>query len=110
MPKDPPAQQTSQKIAKQPSQQPSHQAQLKSLNRVSGQIEGIKKMIEDSRYCPEILTQLRAVRAALRSIEANIFETHLHHCVAQSITSTNQHDARAKIDELKDLFKRFEGA
>jgi DNA-binding FrmR family transcriptional regulator len=105
MPKDPPTQQP----AKQTSQQPSHQAQLKSLNRVSGQIEGIKKMIEDSRYCPEILTQIRAVRAALRSVEANIFETHLHHCVAQSITTASPQDAKAKIEELKDLFKRFDG-
>lgn len=87
---------------------PGHHAELKRLNRIGGQIEGIKKMIEDHRYCPEILTQLRAARAALRSVEANIFETHLQHCVAESLTGGKQKDTQAKIDELKELFKRFD--
>lgn len=89
---------------------PCHLGELSRLNRVSGQIDGIKKMIEEHRYCPDILTQIRAVRAALRSVEANIFETHLEHCVADSITSTKPRDAKAKIAELKDMFKRFDAS
>ncbi len=94
MPKDPAA------------KYPSHHAELKKLNRIAGQIEGIKKMIGDQRYCIDILTQMRAVRAAMRSVEANILETYLSTCVTEAFLSGKSKDA--KIDELKDLFKRFD--
>lgn len=87
---------------------PAHAAELKRLNRISGQVEGIKKMIVEKRYCPDILMQLRAARSALRSIEANIFETHLQHCVANSLTSGKTKETQEKIEELKELFKRFD--
>ncbi len=87
---------------------PSHQAELKKLNRVSGQVEGIKRMIEDCKYCPDIITQIRAARAALRSVEASILETHLQFCVADALASGKSKDAQARIEELKDLFKRFD--
>lgn len=87
---------------------PCHHDELKKLNRIAGQVEGIKKMIEDHRYCPDILTQLRAVRSALRSVEANVLETHLQHCVADAMMSGNEKDTAEKIAELKDLFKRFD--
>ena len=64
---------------------PCHQSEIGKLNRISGQVEGIKKMIEDGRYCPDILTQLRAARAAIRTVEANILETHLQHCVTDAL-------------------------
>jgi len=83
-----------------------HTGNLPRLNRISGQIEGIKKMIEDGRYCPEIIAQLRAVRSAVKSVEANILQTHLQHCVAQSFAS--EADRMEKIEELKKLFDRFE--
>ena len=85
-----------------------HDSELGKLNRISGQVEGVKKMIAERRYCPDILTQLRAVRSAVRSVEANILETHLKSCVTESLTSGNARDAQKKIDELKDLFKRFD--
>lgn len=85
---------------------PSHVENMPRLNRISGQIEGIKKMIEDNRYCPDILIQLRAVRSALRAIESNILAKHLQHCVAQSFSSEKERDK--KIAELKVLFDRFE--
>lgn len=85
---------------------PNHNQELARLNRIAGQVEGIKKMIEDNRYCPEILIQLRAVRAALKAVEGNILKTHLQSCVAQSFT--DEGDKEQKIEELKKLFEQFE--
>ena len=87
-------------------QHPSHMENIPRLNRISGQIEGIKKMIEEGRYCPEIISQLRAVRAAVKAVESNILQKHLQHCVAQSFASTD--DKEKKIAELKMLFDKFD--
>ena len=76
---------------------PCHKNELAKLNRISGQIEGIKKMISDGRYCPDILTQLRAARAAIRTVEAIILETHLQNCVTEAI---EKGDTQDKIDEM----------
>ena len=86
-------------------QNPCHSAELPKLNRISGQIEGIKRMIENERYCPDILTQLRAARAAIRTVEAHILENHLQHCVAEAM---NKDNAQEKIEEIKTLFKRYD--
>lgn len=83
-----------------------HLENMPRLNRIAGQIEGIKKMIEDGRYCPEILSQLRAVRSAIKAVESHILQTHLQHCVAQSFSSPEERDQ--KLQELKTLFDRFE--
>ena len=83
-----------------------HSENIPRLNRIAGQIEGIKKMIEDGRYCPEIISQLRAVRAATKAVESNILQKHLQSCVAQSFASTEDRDK--KIAELKALFDRFD--
>lgn len=85
---------------------PSHMKELSRLNRILGQVEGIKKMIEGNRYCPDILIQLRAVRSAVRAVESNILAAHLQHCVAQSFDDEKERDK--KIAELKNLFDRFE--
>lgn len=85
---------------------PNHCDNLPRLNRISGQIEGIKKMIEEGRYCPDILIQLRAVRSALKAVESHVLQTHLQHCVAQSFDSETEKNQ--KIEELKMLFDRFE--
>lgn len=89
---------------------PWHQSEIGKLNRISGQVEGIKKMIEDGRHCPDILTQLRAARAAMRTVEANVLETHLQHCITDALAQGNKEKAREKIDEIKNLFKRYDGA
>ena len=68
-------------MKKAPALPPAHGAQLKSLNRVIGPLEGIKDMINDRRYCPDIVMQLRAVHGAVRTIEQNILKTHLSHCL-----------------------------
>ena len=85
---------------------PNHMEDMPRLNRISGQIEGIKKMIEEGRYCPEIISQLRAVRSAVKAVESNILQKHLQNCVAQSFASAEDKDK--KIAELKMLFDRFD--
>ena len=85
---------------------PSHLENISRLNRISGQIDGVKKMIEEGRYCPDIIIQLRAIRSAVRAVESKILQKHLQHCVAQSFNSEKEREQ--KIEELKKLFERFE--
>lgn len=87
---------------------PSHAAETPKLNRAIGQLEGVKTMIAENRYCPDIITQLRAARAAIRSIEAKILETHLQHCVADVMLSGDKKETQERIEDLKKLFKRFD--
>ncbi len=91
---------------KKPSEvHPNHKAQISRLRRVKGQVEGIEKMISERRYCPEIITQIRAARAALKSLEANVIETHLQHCVQEAMTSKDTANKQKKINEIVELFK-----
>lgn len=90
------------------SNNPCHHTEFTKLNRIAGQVEGVKRMIEERRYCPDILTQLRAIRAAIRTVEANILETHLGHCVAEAMSHGSKKEKDQKIAELKDIFKRFD--
>ena len=83
---------------------PSHKNQISRLNRISGQIEGVKRMIKDNRYCPDILTQTKAVRSALKSLEASILVEHLNCCVTNAFDSGNKREQEKKIEELKKLF------
>jgi DNA-binding FrmR family transcriptional regulator len=79
---------------------------LKRLHRIEGQVRGISRMVEDQRYCIDIVTQISAVRAALRRVEEEVLEEHIGHCVEHAITSGNAKDQREKIAELMDLLKR----
>jgi len=81
-----------------------HDPEKKRLNRVRGQVEGIQKMIDDHRYCPEIITQIRAARAALKSIETSIVEKHLRGCVRIALNSKDVAETETKIRELIQLF------
>lgn len=87
---------------------PDHKNQLTRINRISGQLDGIKKMVEEKRYCPDILAQLRAARSAITSLEALMLETHLNCCVTNAFNSQNVGEQQQKIKELVELFKRFE--
>lgn len=86
---------------------PSHAAQLPRLKRIHGQVAGLMRMVEDQRYCVDILTQLRAVQAALRSAEQVILRSHIEHCVADAIKGKDARARQLKLDELADLLKRF---
>lgn len=87
---------------------PSHIEQLPRLNRIAGQVEGVKKMIKEQRYCPDILTQLHAVRSAVRNLEIQILDSHLSHCVAEAFQQNDQEKQKQKIEEIRQLIKKFE--
>jgi DNA-binding FrmR family transcriptional regulator len=78
----------------------------KRLNRVEGQVRGLSRMVEEDRYCIDIVTQISAVRAALRRVEEEILRDHVGHCVEHAIASGNKADQRAKIAELMDVIGR----
>ena len=75
------------------------------LSRIEGQVRGISKMVADGRYCIEVLTQVRAVRAALAKVETMMLKDHLGHCIQGAITSGNVADQRAKAAELIALLE-----
>jgi DNA-binding FrmR family transcriptional regulator len=83
---------------------PCHDKEIKSLNRIEGQIRGIKSMIEERKYCVEILNQVSAVKSALSSVEGKILKKHIRHCIKDSIVCDEDFDE--KIDELLKVLKR----
>ena len=82
---------------------PDHKNEINRINRVIGQLEGVKKMIEDQVYCPEILIQTKAISSALRGLETSLLEKHINHCVKNAIESKK--NSSQKIDELVNIFK-----
>ena len=70
------------------------------LKRVEGQVRGIARMVDEERYCIDILTQIRAVQAALRGVEDIVLQDHVEHCVEGAIASGNGDDQRRKVQEL----------
>jgi CsoR family transcriptional regulator, copper-sensing transcriptional repressor len=81
---------------------------LKRLKRIEGQVRGLGRMVEDDRYCIDIVTQISAVRAALRRAEEEILRDHVAHCVEGAIASGNQDQQRRKIAELMDVIGRVD--
>jgi len=81
---------------------------LKRLNRIEGQVRGLARMVADDRYCIDIVTQIAAVRAALRRAEEEILRDHVAHCVEGAIASGNRTDQRRKIAELMEVVGRAE--
>lgn len=78
----------------------------KRLNRIEGQVRGLSRMVEDDRYCIDIVTQISAVRAALRRVEEEVLRDHVSHCVEHAINSGDKADQRAKIAELMAVIGR----
>jgi DNA-binding FrmR family transcriptional regulator len=83
-----------------------HEATVNRLKRIEGQIRGVTKMVEDDRYCIDILTQIQAVKAALRKAESEILKGHAAHCVEHAIKSRNTTEQREKFTELVELFEK----
>jgi CsoR family transcriptional regulator, copper-sensing transcriptional repressor len=75
----------------------------KRLLRIEGQVRGLARMVEDERYCIDIVTQISAVRAALKRVEEEVLRDHVGHCVEHAIASGNAEDQREKITELIKL-------
>ena len=76
------------------------------LNRIEGQVRGLSKMLEEDRYCIDVITQIAAVRAALDRVEEELLRDHVAHCVEHAIESGSKSDQRKKIAELMDVFGR----
>jgi len=87
---------------------PDHSGEISRLNRILGQIDGVKKMIVERRYCPDIITQLRAINSATKAVETNLLETHFEACVIETFKDENKNAQQQKIEELIKLFKRFD--
>ena len=79
---------------------------LNRLNRIEGQVRGIGRMVEQDRYCIDIMTQLQAVRAALAKVETELMREHIDHCVTEAFTSGDPGDQRQKAEELVSLLQR----
>jgi len=75
---------------------------LKRLRRIEGQVRGLQRMIEDDRYCADIMTQVSSVHEALRAVGRELMRNHLKHCASTAIRSSD-HEATAMYDELIDL-------
>jgi DNA-binding FrmR family transcriptional regulator len=81
-------------------------ALLKRLNRIEGQVRGLSRMVEENRYCIDVVTQITAVRAALRRAEEEILRDHVAHCVAHAIASGDTKDQGKKIAEIMEVIGR----
>lgn len=79
---------------------------LKRLSRIEGQVRGLARMVEEDRYCIDIVTQIAAVRAALRRVEEEVLRDHISHCVEHAIVSGDASKQRQKIAELMDVLSR----
>jgi DNA-binding FrmR family transcriptional regulator len=75
----------------------------KRLRRIEGQIRGLQKMVEDDRYCADIIVQIASVQEALRGVARNLMKNHLHHCAAKALASGKSKDTAAMYDELLEL-------
>ena len=80
---------------------------LKRLARIEGQVRGVSRMIEEDRYCIDVLTQLAAVDTALEAVAMKVLEEHVDHCVAAALASGDEDEANAKAAELLDAVQRF---
>lgn len=79
---------------------------LKRLSRIEGQVRGVSRMIEDERYCIEVLQQIQAIKAALARVEDGILRDHAASCVSDAIASGNEMEQRAKFEELIELLAK----
>ena len=82
------------------------QSLLNRMKRIEGQVRGIAHMVEENRYCIDVLTQLQAVRAALARVETEMLKNHLHHCIEGAIVSGDAKEQRKKAGELIELLGR----
>jgi DNA-binding FrmR family transcriptional regulator len=88
------------------SKHPNYEKHIPRINKIVGQLNGIKKMIDKRRYCPEIITQLKAVSSACKSLEVIMLQKHLEICVMQAFYSKDKNIQDEKIKELTNLYKR----
>lgn len=78
------------------------------LSRIEGQVRGIARMVDEDRYCIDIVTQISAVRAALKRVEEEVLKDHVGHCVEHAIASGDKDEQRRKVAELMDVFRKLQ--
>jgi CsoR family transcriptional regulator, copper-sensing transcriptional repressor len=83
------------------------EALAKRLHRIEGQVRGIERMVEDDRYCIDVLTQIAAVNTALESLAFKVLDDHVNHCVTDALSSGDPKEAAAKSKELMEAVQRF---
>ncbi len=83
-----------------------HNSQISRVNRIEGQVRGVKNMIDEGKYCVDILTQIKAIRSALKSLELQILEGHANHCLLNAVNSGSKKEAKEKINEVMELIKK----
>jgi len=83
------------------------QALVRRLHRIEGQVRGIERMVEEDRYCIDILTQISAVETALESLALRILDGHVNHCVSGALASGDPEQAREKASEMLEAVQRF---
>ena len=81
---------------------------LKRLSRIEGQIRGLTGMVEDDRYCIDVVTQIAAARAALKRVEELVLKDHVGHCVEHAIASGDRAEQRRKVAELMEVLGRVQ--
>lgn len=79
------------------------ESNIKRLRRIEGQVRGLQRMVEEDRYCADIITQVASVQEALRGVARALMRNHLHHCAAHALHSGSAEEQRAMYDELLDL-------
>lgn len=84
------------------------QSCLKRLGRIEGQVRGVARMVEEDRYCIDVMTQISAIRAALKRVEEEMLKDHVAHCVEDAIVSGRKDEQRRKLDELLDVLGRLQ--
>lgn len=84
-------------------------AKTNRLNRIAGQVRGVAKMIEDDRYCMDILHQIQAIKSALAKVESQVLKDHAACCVNEAIASGDEAEQRQKFEELVDLLEKRRG-
>ena len=82
---------------------PSHKDNIVALRRIEGQVRGVQKMIEEGKYCIDILNQIYAVKGALGRVEEKILKKHFQHCVTDAIKGTSEQEKQQKLDEILKL-------
>jgi DNA-binding FrmR family transcriptional regulator len=86
---------------------PQKDAIVKRLHRIEGQVRGIERMVEDERYCIDILTQIAAVQTALESVSVKLLEEHVRHCVGDALAAGDAEVAERKSEDLLAAVRRF---
>ncbi|HEY2456332.1 MAG TPA: metal-sensitive transcriptional regulator [Candidatus Acidoferrum sp.] len=79
------------------------EANRKRLRRIEGQVRGLQKMVEEDRYCADIIVQIASVQEALRGVARNLMKNHLHHCAAKALAGGKPKESEAMYDELLEL-------